>query len=98
MRICLVERHGQTEGRAATSESPGLANRKAESMFTKAFIPYGGYYSSPFIRWQGSIANVHSLPLGAATAKRWMAEKGIDAGIIDYVNFGCTIAQPRVFY
>jgi len=67
-------------------------------MFTKAFIPYGGYYSSPFIRWQGSIANVHSLPLGAATAKRWLGEKGIDAGVIDYVNFGCTIAQPRVFY
>ncbi len=67
-------------------------------MFTKAFIPYGGYYSSPFVRWQGSIANVHSLPLGAATAKKWMAEKGIDPGIIDYVNFGSTIAQPRIFF
>lgn len=67
-------------------------------MFTKAFIPYGGYYSSPFIRWQGSIANVHSLPLGGATAKAWLAAKGIDAGVIDYVNFGSTIAQPRVFF
>lgn len=25
-------------------------------MYTKAFIHYGGYYSSPFVRWQGSIS------------------------------------------
>src|SRR5512132_4085739 len=67
-------------------------------MFSKAFIPYGAYYSSPFVRWQGSLANVHSLPLGAATAKRWLATKGWDPCMIDYVNFGSTVPQPRVFY
>ena len=25
-------------------------------MYTKAFIPYKGYYSSPFARWQGTLA------------------------------------------
>lgn len=67
-------------------------------MFQKAFIPYGGYYSSPFVRWQGSLANIHSIPLAGATVKGWLAEKQIDPASIDYVNFGCTVAQPRVFY
>jgi len=67
-------------------------------VFQKAFIPYGGYYSSPFVRWQGSLANIHSIPLAGATVKGWLAEKQIDPASIDYVNFGCTVAQPRVFY
>src|SRR5660397_273227 len=67
-------------------------------MFTKAYIPYGGYYSSPFVRWQGTLQAVHSLPLGAATAKRWLESKQWDAKMVDYVNFGCTVAQPQVFY
>jgi acetyl-CoA acetyltransferase family protein len=67
-------------------------------MFSKAYIPYRAYFSSPFVRWQGSLANVHSLPLGAATAKRWLAAKGWDPCSIDYVNFGSTVAQPHVFY
>lgn len=67
-------------------------------MFSNAYIPYRGYYSSPFARWQGTLANVHSIPLAGATVKRWLAEKGWDPAQIDYVNFGCTVAQPRVFY
>lgn len=67
-------------------------------MFSKAFIPYGGYYSSPFVRWQGSISALHSLPLGAATVKRWLAVKGWDPAMFDYVNFGSTVAQPHSFY
>lgn len=67
-------------------------------MFTKAFIPYRGYYSSPFVRWQGSISTVHSLPLAGATAKRWLAEKQWDPALFDYVNFGSTVAQPHIFY
>ncbi|MCZ7663880.1 MAG: thiolase family protein [Thermoleophilia bacterium] len=67
-------------------------------MFTKAFIPYGGYFSSPFVRWQGSLSAVHSLPLAGATAKRWLGEKQWDPGMFDYVNFGCTVAQPHIFF
>jgi acetyl-CoA acetyltransferase len=67
-------------------------------MLTKAFIPYGGYYSSPFARWQGSMANESSITLGAATTKRWLAEKNWDPEIIDYVIFGITIHQPHGFY
>ncbi len=72
--------------------------QKEEQLFSKVYIPYGGYYSSPFARWQGSLQHVHSIPLGADTAKRWMAAKGFDPATIDYVNFGNTVVQPFSFW
>ena len=67
-------------------------------MLKKAFIPYGGYYSSPFCRWQGSMQNENSIVLGAETSKRWLAEKGYDAGMFDYLYLGVTISQIHQFY
>ena len=67
-------------------------------MLTKAFIPYGGYYSSPFCRWQGSMQNENSIVLGAETSKRWFAHKGYDAGMFDYLYLGITISQIHQFY
>jgi hypothetical protein len=67
-------------------------------MYTKAFIPYKGYYSTPFCRWQGSMANENAIVLGANTAKRWFAEKGFDVTMLDYMYFGITIGQPGLFY
>jgi acetyl-CoA acetyltransferase family protein len=62
--------------------------------FAKAFIPYGGYYSTPFCRWQGSMQYDNSVSLGAATARRWFLEKRkIDPTVIDYLFFGSTVAQ-----
>ncbi len=67
-------------------------------MLSKAFIPYGGYYSTPFARWQGSLANINAITLGAETTKRWMAEKKWDPKVLDYLILGITIGQPKVFY
>lgn len=67
-------------------------------MLTKAYIPYRGYYSSPFARWQGSLANENSIVLGADTAKRWLAEKQWDPKMFDYLFLGITIGQRRWFY
>ena len=67
-------------------------------MLTKAFIPYQGYYSTPFARWQGSMANENAITLGAQTAKRWLAEKKWDPEIFDYLILGITIGQPKFFY
>jgi len=44
-------------------------------MLKKAFIPYKGYYSTPFCRWQGTMANENSISLGATTANRWLTKK-----------------------
>jgi acetyl-CoA C-acetyltransferase len=67
-------------------------------MLTKAFIPYGGYYSSPFARWQGTMANENSITLGAATSRRWLDERKIDPKIFDYLVLGITVGQPKLFY
>jgi len=67
-------------------------------MLTKAFIPYKGYYSTPFARWQGSLANENSITLGAATSQRWLADKKWDPKMYDYLILGITIGQPKFFY
>ena len=68
------------------------------SKLSKAYIPYKGYYSSPFCRWQGSLANENPIPLGAMTANRWLKKRNIDPRIIDYLYFGTTIAMHHLFY
>ena len=67
-------------------------------MFSKAYIPYNGYYSSPFCKWQGSFQNENAIVLGAQTARRWFLKKDIDPALVDYLYFGNTVAQHRVFY
>ena len=67
-------------------------------MLTKAFIPYKGYYSTPFCRWQGTMANENSIALGATTANRWLTKNNIDPTILDYMYFGITVAQHHLFY
>ena len=67
-------------------------------MLTKAFIPYKGYYSTPFSRWQEGMANEHAIILAANTSKRWLAEKGWDPKMFDYLFLGVTIGQPQWFY
>ena len=67
-------------------------------MLNKAFIPYGAYYSTPFARWQGSLANENAITFGAETSKRWLADKNWDAKIFDYLILGITVGQPKMFY
>jgi acetyl-CoA acetyltransferase family protein len=66
--------------------------------YTKAYIPYGGYYSTPFSRWQGSMQYDNAVSLAASTARRWFLEKrNIDPTVIDYLYFGTTVAQNHWF-
>ena len=67
-------------------------------MLSKAYIPYGGNYSTPFVRWQGSLANANAITLGAETTQRWMASKVWDPKLLDYLILGITIGQPKLFY
>lgn len=67
-------------------------------MFEKAFIPYKGYYCSPFCRWQGTFANENSIVLGAQTAKKWFDTKKFDMAEFDYTFFGITVGQNHLFY
>ena len=67
-------------------------------MFTKAYIPYKGYYSTPFSKWQMSLQNEHSIKIAASTAKKWMETKEFDAKMLDYLYLGFTIHQKQAFY
>jgi acetyl-CoA acetyltransferase len=67
-------------------------------LFTKVYLPYKGYYSSPFCRWQGKMANDNSCVLGATTANRWFSSRDLDPTVIDYLYYGTTVAQRHMFY
>jgi acetyl-CoA acetyltransferase len=67
-------------------------------MLTKAYIPYRGYYSTPFARWQGTLAGQNAIVLGANTAKRFFQCRNWDAHMFDYVIVGGTVYQPKWFY
>ncbi|WP_258000317.1 thiolase family protein [Bacillus sp. Marseille-P3661] len=69
------------------------------SMFTKAFIPYGGYYTTPFSKWQGTLQNENSIELGANTSKKWFKSRHLNPNEeLDYLYLGITIGQKSVFY
>ena len=67
-------------------------------MLSKAFIPYRGYYSSPFVRWQGAFANDNAIVLGADTSKKWFKHKQWNPTIIDYFIYGMSVHQKHGFW
>ncbi|MFH1090584.1 MAG: thiolase family protein [Pseudomonadota bacterium] len=67
-------------------------------MLQKVFIPYKGYWSSPFSRWQGSFQNENAVVLGAATAKKFLELRGISPQVFDGLYLGMTIGQKHWFY
>jgi len=67
-------------------------------MYSKTYIPFRGYYSSPFARWQGTLQSEHSVELGAATAKRWLASRNFDPKMFDYLTLGVSIGHQHMFY
>ena len=44
------------------------------------------------------MANENAIVLGANTAKRWFASRDLDPTELEYLYFGMTIAQNRMFY
>ncbi len=62
------------------------------------WIPYGGYWSTPFCAWQGSFASLAPIPFAAETACRALAERGIVAEDIDGVCLGTTVPSKGSFY
>ncbi len=67
-------------------------------MSYRAEIPYGAYWSTPFARWQGSFANLHSIRFAAHVAKSELAKRRIDAAAIDYGVLGFSVPQKHAFY
>jgi len=65
---------------------------------TNAYIPYGGYWSTPFAKWQGSLSHLNSVELAAHVAKTELENRNIDPKDFDMAVLGITIPQHKSFY
>lgn len=65
---------------------------------TRAFVPHGAYWSTPFCRWQGSLAGAHSVELAAQVGREVLADRKIDPAVLDGVVLGLTVPQQHSFY
>ena len=63
-----------------------------------AHIPWGCWWSTPFARWQGPLADLHSLRLAAHVAGAALARRHIDPTALDFGVLGTTVPQKGVFY
>ena len=66
--------------------------------FENSYIPYGGYWSTPFAKWQGSLSNLHALSFAADVARKALAQKDIPPSAFDSVVLGMTVPQKRTLY
>ena len=66
--------------------------------FKNACIPYGSAWSTPFSKWQGKLANLHPLKLGAETGRKALERAGIDPAELDGLVLGWTVPSPSSFY
>ena len=67
-------------------------------MSYRATIPYGAYWSTPFAKWQGSFANLHSVKFAARVATNEMIKRKISPEQFDFGVLGMTIPQKHSFY
>lgn len=67
-------------------------------LFEKAYIPYDAYWSSPFCRWQGSFAHLHSMEFAAEICRRALPARRISPDIFGSVVLGMTVPQKNSFY
>jgi acetyl-CoA acetyltransferase family protein len=63
-----------------------------------AYIPYGIYWSTPFAKWQGSIAHLNSIRLAANCARRMLDERNVNDKLIDLGILGITNPQLGAFF
>jgi acetyl-CoA acetyltransferase family protein len=66
--------------------------------FERAFIPYGGYWSTPFSRWQGSYAHLNAVSFAAEITVRALQEREIEPDVFDSLYLGLTVPQKHSFY
>jgi acetyl-CoA acetyltransferase family protein len=63
-----------------------------------AWVPYGGYWSTPFVRWQDAFAELHSLKFASWTAQHALAKRNIDLKLLDSGVLGFSVPQRASFY
>ncbi|MGZ5733277.1 MAG: thiolase family protein [Caldimonas sp.] len=66
--------------------------------FEHAALSASHLWSSPFVRWQGSLADVSSLDLTVAVTRDALAARAFDASRVEQIVLGTTVPQQGAFY
>jgi acetyl-CoA acetyltransferase len=66
--------------------------------FGDAAIPLGAAWSSPFVRWQGSLADLNSVDLAAQVTRDALGRASIDPAQLDSIVLGIMVPQYASFY
>ncbi len=66
--------------------------------FEHAFIPYGGYWSTPFCKWQGSLSTFNAIRLAGQAGRRALAERDVPVADLDGIVLGTTVPQQHGMY
>jgi acetyl-CoA acetyltransferase family protein len=66
--------------------------------FKNALFSSRHLWSSPFVRWQGSLADVSSLDLAVAVTRDALAKAEFDPALVSQIVLGTTIPQQQSFY
>jgi acetyl-CoA C-acetyltransferase len=67
-------------------------------MIRRACIPIGFTWTSPFVRWQGSLGEMPTIDLAADVTSRALRERGFPAEDVASIVLGTTIPNPGLFY
>ena len=67
-------------------------------MFDQVEIPYGCYWSTPFVRWQGAEEHWHEIKFAAHVAGRELERGKIDPKIFEGGVLGMSVYQHQSFY
>jgi acetyl-CoA acetyltransferase len=67
-------------------------------MFSNVYIPYRGYYTSPFSRYGKTFKNFNSIELSAKTTKTWLESISFNSTKIDFVIYGTSVHQHYGFW
>jgi len=64
----------------------------------KSYIPCGGYWCTPFAKWQGSFANLHPIEFAGDIAKRALEDRQIPSETFSSLYLGMTIPAKHALY
>lgn len=63
-----------------------------------SYVPYGGYWCTPFAKWQGSFANLHPIKFAGEIAKKALEARQIPAETFSSLYLGMTIPAKHGLY
>ncbi len=66
--------------------------------FEKSYIPYGGYWSTPFVKWQGNFANLHPLKFAGQITQQALEAKNVSPQVFTSLYLGMTVPAKHSFY